>query len=95
MTEPGVYWNSAFAWLAGHAANDVTPPSLRITPAAGGNNVSWPLRSATFFLNRTTSLELPAVWTSITNQPALSNQTWKVFLPASDAASSYYRLISQ
>jgi hypothetical protein len=95
MTEPGVYWNSAFAWLAGYAVNDALPPSLGITPAVGGYNLLWPLRSVHFALDRTTHLGPSSVWTAVTNQPALSNQTWKVFLPASSAASTFYRLRSQ
>lgn len=95
MTEPGVYWNSAFAWLAGYAANDATAPSLRIAPAAGGNDLSWALRSVPFALERAPHLGPSAVWTSIANQPALSNQTWKVFLPAGSSVSMFYRLRHQ
>ena len=35
MTEPGVYWNSAFAWLVGYAVNDATLPELNATSSAG------------------------------------------------------------
>ncbi len=94
MTEPGVYWNSPFAWLAAYAASDSMPPSLQIAPAAGGNALSWPLLSAHFTLECTTNLGAAANWVAVTNQPALSNQTWSVSVPADGALAMFYRLSS-
>jgi endoglucanase len=92
MTEPGVYWNSAFAWLAGYAANDAAAPSLQIAPAIGGIRLSWPLRSAPFALSSATNLAAASAWTSLTNQPGLSGRVWQVFLPSALANQNYYRL---
>lgn len=92
MTEPDVTWNGAFTYLAGFAANDAMPPALQIAPAANGNNISWPLRSATFELDCSTNLGPAAVWTPVANQPALSNGVWRVSVPTSNAASAFYRL---
>jgi hypothetical protein len=92
MTEPGVYWNSAFAWLVGYAANDVTVPSLQITPADDGIRLSWPLRSAPFSLSSATNLAAASAWTPLTNQPGLSGRVWQVFLPSAPANPNYYRL---
>jgi hypothetical protein len=92
MTEPGVYWNSAFAWLAGYAANDAAAPSLQIAPAIGGIRLSWPLRSAPFALSSATNLSAASAWTSLTNQPGLSGRVWQVFLPSAPANPNYYRL---
>lgn len=39
MTEPGVYWNSAFAWLAGYAVNDATAPALQIARCCWAKSV--------------------------------------------------------
>ncbi len=92
MTEPGVYWNSAFAWLVGYAVNDATLPELRAVSIAGGFNVSWPLRSAPFALYTATNLVPPITWALVTNRPALSNQTCTVVLPANSTRASFYRL---
>lgn len=94
MTEPGIYWNSAFAWLAGYAANDATPPSLQIAPTNAGIRLSWPLRSAPFTLSSTTNLTAPIAWTPVTNQPGLSSRVWQVFLPTAPANPIFYRLRS-
>jgi len=91
MTEPGVYWNSAFAWLAGYAVNDATLPDLNIAPAPMVT-VSWPLRSAPFALYQTTNLVAPGTWTLVTNPPAISNRTCSVRLPANGAPARFYRL---
>jgi hypothetical protein len=92
MTEPGVYWNSAFAWLVGYAVNDATLPELNIASLPGGFNVSWPLRSAPFALVQTTNLVAPDTWALVTNHPAISNRTSTVLLPANGAPASFYRL---
>jgi hypothetical protein len=92
MTEPGVYWNSAFAWLVGYAVNDATPPELNIASAPDAINVSWPLRSAPFALYHATNLASPVTWTIATNQPVLSNGTRAVLLPVNGAETGFYRL---
>ncbi|MGA3144094.1 MAG: glycoside hydrolase family 9 protein [Verrucomicrobiota bacterium] len=92
MTEPGVYWNSAFAWLAGYAANDAMLPSLQIAPAPGGVFVSWPLRSAPFRLWSAANLAPAASWALATNSPALSNRTWQIWVPAGPANPAFWRL---
>ena len=94
MTEPGVYWNSAFAWLAGYAANDAQPPSLQISNAGGSVWLSWPNRSTPVTLQSTARLLPAATWTSVTNHPAFSNGLWQVPLAAS-AGQSFYRLSAQ
>ena len=92
MTEPGVYWNSAFAWLAGYAVNDATLPELKASFAAGGFNLSWPLRSAPFALQSATNLVSPVTWTLVTDQPSISNGTCTVMLPANSRPANFYRL---
>ena len=94
MTEPGIYWNSAFAWLAGYAANDATPPSLQIAPTNAGIRLSWPFRSAPFTLSSTTNLTAPIAWTPVTNQPGLCSRVWQVFLSTAPANPIFYRLRS-
>jgi hypothetical protein len=92
MTEPGVYWNSPFAWIAGYAVEDASLPELNIVAAPDAFNISWPLRSAPFALYQTTNLTPPAAWILVTNPPAISNRTCSVLLPANGAPASFYRL---
>ena len=92
MTEPGVYWNSAFAWLAGYAANDAMPPSLQVATASGGVTVAWPLRSTPFVLECATNLAPGTAWTAVANPTALSNRSWQVVLPFQGASQGFYRL---
>jgi len=92
MTEPGVYWNSAFAWLVGYAVQDATLPELSIASESGGFNVSWPLQSAPFALYQTTNLLATDSWTLVTNHPFVSNLTSTVRLPGNSAPASFYRL---
>ena len=91
MTEPGVYWNSAFAWLAGYAVSDATPPVLQISPGAGGVLLSWLLRSAPFKLYSKTNLA-SGTWMAATNSPALSNGTWQVWMPFGGRSEAFWRL---
>ncbi|MFO1477762.1 MAG: glycoside hydrolase family 9 protein [Verrucomicrobiota bacterium] len=90
MTEPGVYWNSAFAWLAGCAVEDASLPDLAIAAPASGFSISWPLRSAPFTLRQTADPASP--WNVVPNSPAISNRTCTVTLPADDAGAGYFRL---
>lgn len=92
MTEPGVYWNSALAWLVGYAVSDTALPDLDVAPLPGGLSVSWPLRSAPFALYCATNLDLPATWTLVTNPPSLSNRTCTVLLATNGPDASFYRL---
>jgi endoglucanase len=92
MTEPGVYWNSAFAWLAGYAANDAAPPGLSIALAPDVVNLSWPQRSAAFHLETATTLEPPGDWSAVTNAPSLSNRIWQVVLPLNATDPVFFRL---
>lgn len=91
MTEPGVYWNSAFAWLAGYAANDAVPPTLQTAISPAGITIDWPLRSTTFVLERAANLQPGTAWTTVTNQAVLSDRVWRVSLPI-QAGQSFYRL---
>ena len=92
MTEPGVYWNSAFAWLAGYAANDAMLPALQIAPVTGAVNLSWPLRSTPFALECAGNLMPVTTWAAVTNQPALSNRVWGVSVPVNPPSPAFYRL---
>ena len=92
MTEPGVYWNSAFAWIVGYAVNDATLPELTLASAPGVLDLSWPIRSAPFKLYRALDLTPPVLWTVITNSPVLSNGILSVALPAESAQAGFYRL---
>jgi endoglucanase len=94
MTEPGVYWNSAVAWLAGYVANDSTPPTLQVVSNSGQLSFAWPALSATYLLCQTTNLASPAAWTFVTNSVLLSNNVWTVGV-APTAAGAYYRLQAQ
>ena len=91
MTEPGVYWNSAFAWLVGYAVNDAAIPELKAASLPGGCAVSWPLRSAPFALYSTTNLDPSVTWALVTNRPAVSNRMCSVALPKT-SGSGFYRL---
>jgi len=92
MTEPGVYWNSAFAWLVGYAVNDATLPELSVASVQTGFSLAWPLRSTPFALDSATNLVPPVTWTLVTNHPTISNGTCTVMLPANSARASFYRL---
>ncbi len=94
MTEPGVYWNSAVAWLAGYVANDSAPPALQVIPAGGPLSITWPARSAPYLLYQTTNLTSTPAWTVVTNAAVLSNNLWTVSV-APAAAAAYYRLQAQ
>ena len=92
MTEPGVYWNSAFAWLVGYAVNDATLPELNI--ASVPDRVQCFL-AAPFGALRALpdpSLTPSVTWNLVTNRPVISNQTCTVLLPANGAQASFYRL---
>lgn len=91
MTEPGVYWNSPFAWLVGYAVEDATLPELEIASVPGGLSLSWPLRSAAFALHQTPDLVPPVTWTLVNNTPALSNGTFRV-LQTNSAPAGFYSL---
>lgn len=92
MSEPGVYWNSAFAWLAGYAANDAVPPTLQVTTSPGEIGISWPLRSISYALERAPNLQPGTAWSAVTNAASLSNRVWQVALPFQGANQNYYRL---
>ena len=94
MTEPGVYWNSAFAWLAGYAVNDALLPSLQVSNVGGSVRLFWPNRSTPFTLQSAPTVLPTATWNPITNQPAFSNGLWQVILPAG-ASQGFYRLHAQ
>jgi endoglucanase len=94
MTEPGVYWNSAVAWLAGYVANDATPPALQAVPAVGKLSIAWPVRSATYLLYQSTNLSLTSGWTFVTNSAVQSNNFWTVNV-SPPATSTYYSLQAQ
>jgi endoglucanase len=94
MTEPGVYWNSAVAWLAGYVANDSTPPTLQAVPAAGRLSIAWPVRSASYLLYQTTNLLSTSAWVGVTNPVVQSNNLWIVNIAPSSTAT-YYRLKAQ
>jgi endoglucanase len=96
MTEPGVYWNSAFAWLAGYAVNDALPPPMQITLAPPVFALWWPLRSLWFQLETSTNLGAATAWTSVTNQPTLTSGAWKLVLPLPATGNGqFYRLLQQ
>ena len=90
MTEPGVYWNSAFAWLAGYAANDSVPPALQINSSPAGLAIGWSQRSATYGLYAATNLSASS-WTAVTNPANLSNGQWTVSFPFTNIPT-FYRL---
>jgi len=90
MTEPGVYWNSAFAWLAGYVQHDATPPALSITVSSNSISLSWPLRAAPFDLHAATNFSQGS-WTKVTQQPVVTNLNATVVLPG-NSNSAYYRL---
>jgi len=96
QTEPGVYWNSAVAWLVGYISNDsMLQPALQIVPAGGQLSITWPLLSVPYQLYQTTDLTLAtSPWTVVTNAPVLSNNLWTVSL-APTAAATYYELQAQ
>jgi endoglucanase len=94
MTEPGVYWNSAVAWLAGYVANDSTPPTLQVIPAGGQLSITWSVRSATYNLYQTTNLLSTSAWVVVTNSAVQSNNLCTVNL-APGATATYYRLKAQ
>ncbi len=95
QTEPGVYWNSAVAWLAGYVSNDsMLRPTLQIIPAGSLLSITWPQVSAPYLLYQTTNLTATPVWTVVTNAAVPSNKFWTVSV-APTAAAAYYCLQAQ
>ena len=92
LTEPGVYWNAAFAWLAGYFATDAQPPVVQSIPRAGLVDLSWLVGANNYTLYTTTNLKSPVVWAIVTNAPVLTNATWRVSIPTTTAVRRYYRL---
>ncbi len=82
-------------------ASDVTGPNQTLSTSAtlaasasGGNIVlSWPVASAGFAVETTSSLAPSPVWTTLTNAPVLvGNSTWQLTLPGT-ATHQFYRLV--
>jgi endoglucanase len=92
MTEPGVYWNSAFAWIAGYAVDDAALPELKVAATPATLTISWQLHSVPLALYQTESLDPTVTWTLVPNQPAVSNRTCTVTLPADGALTRFYCL---
>jgi hypothetical protein len=76
----------------------ITRQQPALTIGFGGNNgavLNWPGSGVGFALCTATNLTPPIVWTLATNQPALTNNQWRINLSADNNNSRYYRLQSQ
>lgn len=69
-------------------------PSLAFAPAPGALQLAWPADAAYFPLHSATNLTPPVAWTPLTNAPVLTNNQWRVTLPAPTQGQRYFRLQS-
>jgi len=92
MTEPGVYWNAAFAWLAGYADRDASAPTLDLKSTTGSVQLTWPLSSTDYALDSTTNLDPPVSWSSLPQNGTLSSGFWRRTLPISSESNQFFRL---
>ena len=53
------------------------PPPLAAFPLGGSVTLTWPAAASYFRLESTPELK-PAAWASVTNQPALTNGSWRI-----------------
>jgi arabinan endo-1,5-alpha-L-arabinosidase len=66
-------------------------PSLEVAFATGNFQLAWPQWAAAMKLYSTSNLMPPAVWTLVTNAPALADGVFSLSLPATNGPS-FYRL---
>jgi hypothetical protein len=71
-------------------------PVMSIQAVTGSQFVlSWPASASGFQLYTATNLAPPLAWSLVTNQPASSNGTLILTLPAAGATAQFFRLIGQ
>jgi autotransporter-associated beta strand protein len=68
------------------------PPSLSIANSPGGLTLSSSADAGYFTVTSTTNLTPPVVWTPLTNAATLTNNEWRVTLPAATNGQRFYRL---
>ena len=69
-----------------------TNASLSASASSGSIVLAWPLANAGFAVESSPTLGPKAVWTTLTNGPALAGTNWQLTIPAS-SSSQFYRLI--
>jgi hypothetical protein len=70
-------------------------PPLSLAANGGGLLLNWPGNGSGLALYSTTNPAPPAVWTPVTNIPALVNGQWQVPIGVSNSGRRFYRLQSQ
>ena len=70
----------------------VRPSFLTLTRTSGALTATWPADAGPFRLFTATDISSGAVWTVLTNSPALVNGQWLVNLPLSANGNRFYRL---
>ncbi len=90
-SSPGITYLAALEVTSSHLA-PVTPPTLTVARAAGGElTITWPATATGFTLQQADVL-VPASWGASGLTPSVEGDVYKVTVPAS-AAARYYRLI--
>jgi uncharacterized repeat protein (TIGR01451 family) len=70
------------------------PPVLTITLVGQKITLSWPQSAGAYYLQSTTNLAKPAIWTTVTNVPVATNGQYSVVLPIT-GPWKFFRLDSQ
>ena len=70
----------------------VQPPELQATLAGSTLILTAPDAASYFTLHSATNLTPPVLWTPATNTVVLTNNQWRVTLPAATNGHRFYRL---
>ena len=81
--------------LENYSAVTQQVPALSINYGGGSSALSWAGTGVGFALYMATNLASAGTWSLATNQPVLVGNQWQINLPADDATSRFYRLLSQ
>jgi hypothetical protein len=65
----------------------ISNPSLSVSASGGNITLRWPVAAAGFSVQAKPTIN--GNWTTLTNQPVLSNNQWQVTLPASGSAQFF------
>jgi hypothetical protein len=75
--------------VIGPNALPISNPSLSVSAGSGNVTLKWPVAAAGFSVQGKPTIN--GNWTTLTNQPVLSNNQWQVTLPTSGSAQ-FFRL---
>ena len=103
LANNATFFQSGYAWrvsYVGGDGNDVTltilaapQPALETQWSAPSLVLTWPDWASAYSLHSTTNLTPPAIWSPVTNTPALNSNKWSVALPVSSSGNQFFRLM--